>query len=275
MARSFYDVLTAAVNDIETNGFDSAERVAYWSEELRRAADSSMAGPEAMEDMLREAMAAIYRRMIERGGIVKYHPGVGRFTLDKVRPQLRAELDRRIMASASLIKLNRQQAIERTLQRFQGWSTSIPKGGSDTVDKRETKAEIRKALAQLSFETRRVIIDQGHKFVASLNETLARGGDAIAAVWKSHWRQAAGYRFRPDHKERDGRVYALRGSWAVERGLMKAGPAGFYEDITAVAQEPFCRCVATFVYALGALPDDMLTAKGRAELERVRVEISS
>jgi hypothetical protein len=272
--QTYFDVLTAAINDLTEHGFDSAERVAYWSRRIKEAAQATMAPPPVMEQMLRDALAQTYRKLIDQGQIAQFHQGIARFTLEKVRPQLRAELDRRIMASANLIRLNREQAIQKTLQRFQGWSTSIPAGGSDAVDKRETKTDIRKALTQLPFEERRVLIDQGHKLRASLSEILARDGQAIAMTWRSHWRQA-GYNYREDHKERDGHTYALRGSWALDKGLMKAGPDGYYEDITSVGEEPFCRCYAAWIYALRGLPDEMLTAKGRDALAEAKRKIAA
>ena len=273
MARqTFYDVVTEAVADLSAHGFDSIDRVAYWQDRLREAALRDMTSVSQMEEQLRAGMGAIYRRMVENGGALKYHQGVSRFMLERLRPQLQAELDRRLMASANLIKLNRQNAITKTIQRFAGWASSVPKGGSDTVDKNDEKNNVKKALKQLPFEERRVLIDQGHKLTASINEVIARDGGALAIKWHSHWRQA-GYNFRKDHKERDGLVYLLKDSWAKKAGLIKVGKAGYYEDITAVAEEPFCRCYATYIYNLRDLPKELLTKKGEAELQRVREAI--
>ena len=267
--ESYYDVLSAAISDLAEHGYDSVERVAYWSQRIKEAAERTMGSESEMERQLREALRAVYGRLIEKGGIAQYHQGVGRFTIERVRPQLRAELDRRILAAANLIKLNRKASIEKTLQRFAGWSTSIPKGGSDAVKKRDEKAKIRKSLTSLPFEERRVLIDQGHKLTASLSEILAKDGAAIAIVWHSHFRQA-GYDYREDHKERDGHVYFLRGCWAQEKGLAKPGPDGYYDEITSVGEEVFCRCYAEWKYALRDLPPAMLTKKGEAALDAVR-----
>lgn len=237
--RGFYDTITAAISDITEHGFDSVARVEQWIERIRRAAVESMTPPLVLERALRDTMQAIYQRMIERGGIAKLHPGVARFTIDKVKPQLRSELDRRIMASASLIKLNQAEAVEKTVQRFSGWATSVPAGGSDAVSRSEVKAGIRKSLAQLPFAERRVLIDQGHKFTSALSNIIAVDGGALAAIWHSHWRQP-GYHYREDHKERDKLVYAVRGNWAIEKGLMRKGPDGYLDDITQPAEEPFC-----------------------------------
>lgn len=268
-SQSYYDVLTEAINDVAEHGFDSAERIAYWQGRLRLAAEDAMVSDAEMERMLREALQSIYTRLVDQGSLVQFHPGVSRFTLERIRPHLRRELDRRIMASADLIRLNRKQAVEKTLQRFAGWSTSIPAGGSTLVDRRRQKRDIRKSLTSLPFEQRRVLIDQGHKLTASINDVVATDAGALAAEWRSHWRQA-GYDYRPDHKERDLRVYAVRGSWAMNQGLMVKGPNGYTDDITQPAEEPFCRCRYRYIYALRGLPEDMLTKKGQLSLQQAR-----
>lgn len=272
MARndsSYYGVLTAAINDMMEHGFDGPDRLIYWQKRLADAADRQMGSAHQMEQELREALAAVYRKFVDQGRVLDWHPGVAKFTLEKLRPQIRTELDKRILASADLIRLNREKAKAQTLQRFSGWATSIPAGGSDTTERRTEKVRLRKALAQLPFETRRVLIDQGHKLTASISEVIARDQDAIGVIWRSRWRQS-GYDYREDHKERDGQVYMLKGNWALAKGLVKPGAAGWYEDVTAVAQEPFCRCYAQWLYNLRQLPTDMLTAKGAAELQRAR-----
>jgi hypothetical protein len=271
---SFQQVLSAAIDDLITHGFDSVDRIARWTHELRQAAERSLTSASEMDLMLRDALAAIYRRMIDRGQIFKMNPGVERFTLDRVRTALRGELDRRIVASAQLIKLNRDEAIEKTLRRFQGWSTSIPKGGTSATKKGESKQEIRKSIAGLPFVERRVIIDQGMKLVSSLNDILAKDGGAIAGLWVSHYRQI-GYQYRPDHKERDyrendGQPYLIRDSWAHQAGLVKKGKLGYADEVTAPATEPFCRCYYRYLYHLRELPRDMLTEKGKTALASAR-----
>ncbi len=273
MARdlnSFYEVITRAINDLAEHGYDSAERVAYWSDEIRRAAERTTKSAAQLAKMLRDALETVYRRLVEQGGVLRAAPGVARFTIEHVKPILRAELDRRIMASASLIKLNREEAIDKTIRRFQGWATSLPPGGSAEPEKAKARSDIRKSVAGLPFIERRVLIDQGHKLGASIAATVAEGGGAIAARWHSNYRQA-GYDYRPDHKERDGDVYLLRESWAKAQGLVKAGPSGYSDEITQPAEEPFCRCRFEYLFHLRQLPDDMITARGKQKLQAVRV----
>lgn len=268
-SAAFDAILNEAIDDILAHGFDSQERVDRWMIRLRDAARTSMISAESLEQRLRDGLTQRYRKMVDGGEILRLNPGIERFTLDRIKPQLRSELDRRIMASANLIRLNRDQAIDKTLQRFAGWSTSIPKGGVSAESKRDVKRNAKKALASLPFEERRVLIDQGHKLISAINEIVASDGGAIAGRWRSHWRQA-GYNYREDHKERDDKVYLVRDSWAHRAGLVKPAGNPYYDEITAAGQEPFCRCWIVWAYSLRELPQDMLTAKGRASLETAR-----
>jgi hypothetical protein len=266
---TFFQTVTAAVADLAEHGFDSEERIDHWVGLLQEAAKADLV-PEYVLDMhLRHVLRAAYDRLVERGGLLKRHSGVSRFTLEFVKPKLRAELDRRIMASANLIRLNREATIADTLRRFQGWATSIPAGGQ-TVERKPVKNDIRKELASLPFRERRVLIDQGHKLNAAISDILAADAGAIAARWRSNWRQA-NYDYREEHKERDRVVYATRDSWAIRQGLMKADPvAGYYEDHERPGEFVYCRCFVVWIYNLRDLPPEMLTERGRTKLAEVR-----
>lgn len=265
---TFFTTITDAINDITAHGFDSQERIDVWVQRIKDAAHATLTPPAILEQELRNAMLTIYQRMVERDGLFRYHPKISGFTIERLKPHMRLALDKRIMSNAALIKLNRESAVTKTLQRFVGWSTSIPKGGSKVQDKVDVKSGIRKALVSLPFEERRVIIDQGHKFTSSLNHIVATEGGAIAGIWHSHWRQV-GYNYREDHKERDEHVYLMRDSWARTAGLVKIGPAGYLDDITQPGEEVFCRCFVTYLYTLDELPLDMLTSRGKQKLDEM------
>lgn len=270
---NFYETVRAAVADLAEHGFDSIECVNRWVDAIRDAARRTFVSEETLDRTLRATLEAVYRREVTGGGILKMHPGVGRFALMNVAPRLHAELERRMSTSRDLIVLNRKASMEKTEQRFRGWASSVPPGGSKVVDRRGETADVVKALRSLPFEERRVAIDQGHKFLSSLSATLANDGGAIAAIWHSHWRQL-NYDYRKDHKERDEKVYLVRNSWAHERGLVKPGDVGYLDEITQAGEEVYCRCYVTYLYALRQLPPEMLTKKGHDEMERVRKEIS-
>jgi len=266
---TFYQVIQAAIADLSENGFDTEGRLAFWSAEIRRAADELLMPEWRLQEELRLALGSIYSRLVEKGGIARYHPGVEKFTIDRLKPKMRVELDRRILASTNLIKLNRQESVDATIRRFQGWATSIPAGGQRESDKAEATRNVKKAMASLPFESRRVIIDQGMKLTSSINKIVAEDGGAIAGRWRSHWRQA-GYNARHEHKERDEKIYLIRDSWAHKAGLVKPNDDGYTDQITEPGQEISCRCYYVYIYALKRLPDDMITDKGRAKLAEAR-----
>lgn len=268
---TFDAILRAFIADMAANGYDSAERLAYWQRRLREAAERSLTPTTKMQRMLRDVLQSVYRKEKEQYGVLKLHPGIGRFTVDRLGPQMKAELDRRIMASADLIKLNREEAIETALRRASGWATSIPMGGSKQVDKREEAESIRKSLSGLKFVERRVLIDQGHKLETAISDVVATNTGALAAIWHSNWKQA-NYDFREDHKERDGEIYVVKGNWAMEKGLMKLGGHKYIEDIERPGEFVFCRCKYQYIYSLRKLPEEMLTAKGKSELARLAKE---
>lgn len=271
---NYYETVTAAIADMTAHGFDNMERVSEWVRRIREAAERELVPLAVLEKGLADTLRGVYRLKVDGGAILRNHPGVQAFTLERIKPALRAELDRRIMASADLIRLNREAAIQDTLQRFSGWATSIPAGGTDVAKKREISAEVRKSLTSLPFRERRVAIDQAHKFTSNLSEIIATDTGALAGIWHSNWRQL-NYNYREDHKERDQKVYVVRGNWALEKGLMKVDGHKYTDDITKPGEEVFCRCHYRWVYGLRSLPPDMLTDKGKAELQRVRAAMAA
>lgn len=267
--KSLQEILTDAIADFEAHGFDNEERLIYWESQIREALARQVRGAAAMDDLLKAQLKTVFDRLVRRGSAMQYHKGVSRFTLANIQPRLHAELQKRIVASAQLIKLNRDDMIQKTMRRFSGWATSVPKGGTGQTDTRKLKKEISKPLQQLPFVQRRVLIDQGHKLNSNINAVVAIEGGAIAAKWFSHWRQS-GYDYREDHKERDGHIYLIRDSWAHKAGFVKPNKDGFSDAITQPAEEVFCRCKFVYLYHLRQLPDDMITVKGKEALKKVR-----
>lgn len=272
--ESYFAVLTRIVNSVAAQGYQSAEQIDEMAAELRAAAERSMRSIKDVERMVRDGMAAIFRRQVENGGVLRLNPGVKAYTIERVRPELHAELSRRIAASIDLIKLNRPQAVDRMEQRFRGWATSIPAGGSDTVERREEKTKVRKSLAQLPYAERRVTIDQGHKLVAAINQTVAVNGGAIGAVWLSHKYQV-GYNGRPLHNARDGHFFLIKDSWADQAGYVKPGPEGYTEDVDQPSFFPFCRCSWVHKFSLRSIPPECLTEKGKEALAEARRKVAA
>lgn len=257
----FYETLTAAISDLMEHGFDSQQRLDEWLRKLETAARAMLVPESVLQRSLRDMLSRVYERTVEGDVLTNRHSGISQYTLASIKPKLRAELDRRILASANLIRLNRESSIQKTLQRFAGWATSIPIGGTDVADRAEAKKNIRRGIAGLSFEERRVIIDQGHKLSSAINDIVAMDGGAIAAIWR-HVREGGGYQARPEHEKRNGTVFVIRDNWALRKGLMKLAGAKYTDQIEAPAELPFCRCAYEYLYALRSLPTEMLTKKG-------------
>lgn len=266
--RSYFETVTDAVSDIADFGFDSIERLETWATRIRDAADRTLSTPDELVKDLSRRLESDYDKIVTKEGIKKTHAGVSSFTIERLKPELRAELDRRVMASAQLIKLNREEAIQKTVRRLSGWATSIPPGGVMAESKNEVKNDIKKSIKQLPFEERRVIIDQSHKLFSAINNIVAEDAGAIAVRWHSHWKEQ-GYKFRVQHKMRDGHIFLLKRSWAKDKGFVKANKDGYYEDIDGFGQEPFCRCYGSYIYDIEDLPEDMITEKGREALKAI------
>lgn len=264
------EAIQEAIRDFTEYGFDHPTRLSEWMVRLHAVARKDSPSPDLLQARTKAAMETYFKRATSFTVARRNHPGVNRYAIDRIKPELRAEMTRRVMASTDLIKLNRDQAVQKTLQRFSGWATSVPAGGSRVVDKSEVASDVGKTLRQVKYKERRVTIDQGHKLMASVDAVIAQQTGAIAGMWRSHWRQS-GYDYRPDHKERDKQFYAIRGSWAMEEGLINKG-VGYLDEMTQAAEEPFCRCYVVYVQNLRDLPDEMLTAKGRKLLEETRVK---
>lgn len=81
--------------------------------------------------------------------------------------------------------------------------------------------------------------------------------NAIAAIWMA--------RKCSEHASRNGEVYAIKGSWALKKKMMKVGPGGYLND-TPLPRS--CGCYLTYIYNLRSLPDNMLTANANKILKK-------
>jgi len=264
---TFFEILTEAVNDIIENGYDSEERIRMWMDRIYKSAIAELIPESQIQQELEKALRSAFYRLVTKGSLVKGN--ISKFDVDKLKPKLQAELNRRIVTSANLIKLNREEAINTVLRRFEGWATSIPAGGSKVVDRVQQKKDIRKSLGKIGFEQRRVIIDQTHKLISNINDIVAVDNGAIAGKWHSHWRQI-NYDYRKDHKERDEKIYVIRGSWADKEGYL-THPNGYTDQITQPSEEVYCRCNYVYLYNLKQCKN-ILTKKGELALQSIKTK---
>lgn len=273
--KAFYDTVAAAIRDIAQSGYDTQIRLEYWRRMIAEAAAASFVSIDEVERDVRKTMTLAYHRMVTKGALLRRMPQISPYTLQRLTPQLQAVLNRRIISSIDLIKLNRPVAIAKTVQRFTGWATSVPAGGFPSDIRKgaykyvDIKQDLQKAMTSLPFEERRVIIDQNAKLMSAINTTVAEGGGAIGAIWQSHKSQK-NYDGRPKHNERDGKLFLVRDSWVLQKGLVKRGAGEYTDSIEQPGEFVFCRCSWIYVFNLRDLPADWLTKKGTEKLAEAR-----
>lgn len=254
----FRGAVGSAVKDLLAHGFSLA-RLRAWIALIRQAAEIRTQPPDAWLDArLRIAMA----RALSPTAIKRSHKGLARFGVEQVAPAFRSVLAERIRASAELIRLNREQRIAQTLDRFAGWASSIPVNPAPAAVRKVT-SHIVQPVDSHSYEVRRVAIDQGHKLAANVNAVIAEQNEAIAFVWHDHGKVDRRYHARKAHLARSGKVFVVRGNWALKEGYMQRAGHKYTDEIEQPGELPMCRCWVTYLYAPSELPADMQTEKGQ------------
>ena len=270
----FDEVLAEAVQDFTVEGYDSYHRLDKWMILLRQAAIESLLPLAELDRYIAQSLEARLGRAMTKRAMARRHPNVAPWTIARLKPHMREELSRRIVASAQLIRLNRDEAIEKALRHFSGWASSVPVGGSEAVNRHEVKAGIKKSLKQLSFQERRVAIDQGFKLISSIDQIIAHEGGAIAGKWRDHGSVDHRYHARKEHMARDDKFYAIRGNWALEKGYMTKCD-GYTDDQTQPGEEVYCRCFYVYIYNLRDLPPEFITKKGKQAMAEAKAGISA
>ncbi|MHB8392368.1 MAG: hypothetical protein ACYDBH_22775 [Acidobacteriaceae bacterium] len=131
---------------------------------------------------------------------------------------------------------------------------------------------IKKEIRCLAKWNRLFYIYKALSFSAEIHYIFALESGPLAAIWRYTESDEQGeYTVTHNHKDRDRRVYAVRGNWAVEKGLMSVGLDGYIDDIDRPGQEVGCMCNLVWVSAIRDLPRSMLTERGQSELKRTRV----
>ncbi|MXV43473.1 hypothetical protein GS501_00055 [Saccharibacter sp. 17.LH.SD] len=265
--ETFQSVLTQAVEDLRRNGYDSKARHQRWLRKLRQLAKRMVGSDEESTRRVKRVLQASYTQKVTKGSIAKEHQ-ISVYTVKQLSPSLQRELARRIAAATELITLNKDRAVEQTLQRFSGWATAQNPGMTTPEKVREIKAQISKPLYQQPFEERRTVIDQNAKFSANLNYLVASDNKAIAVIWDAN-ASRPNYHHRPEHLARNGKIFVLKDSWAYQNGYIKKD-VDFYEDTEGFATAPFCSCKGIYLYSLTDLPEEMLTEKGLAAVHDIK-----
>lgn len=266
MTKAFRTLLLEAIREFSERGYMSESHLQQWTARLHAMIESELPTDEESRDILARILGSVYAREY-RSGIARRVPGVSRYTLDRVSPHLRAELDKRIFASADLIRIRKKETVEKTLARFSGWASSVPPTGTFDFSPRALSKQITKDLVSFKYERRRVAIDQGHKMSANVAHVVAMGEGAIGGIWHDRGEDDGGYDARPIHLARSGKVFLIRNSWAIEEGLIRRGAAQYTDEIEQPSEFPYCSCYYEYIVHPQDLPETFLTAKGRAYIK--------
>ncbi len=228
------------------------DELVRWLNRLRDALRGEMPTDEMIHAMVKRYLSGRYRTVTK--SINVRHALPRRIGPEAIAAEFRPYLQDRIRASVELIKLNRDEEIERQLRRFAGWATGarIAQKGSD--DFAELKKGTHKALSSMTYVRRRVCIDQGHKLMAAIDDTIAQQYGALAREWR-HIIPHAGYDSRKEHLARDHKIYAVRGAKGV-----KPDKNGYVDELDDQPGElPYCSCFYLSIYNPDELPEDMRT----------------
>jgi hypothetical protein len=268
VSKSFRAFLIEALREFSERGYVSESDLQQWTARLHAMIESELPTDEESREVLAGILGSVYAREY-RSGIAKRVPGVSRYTVDRVAPHLRAELDKRIFASADLIRIRKRETVDKTLARFSGWASSVPPTGTFDFSPRALSKHITKDLVSFKYERRRVAIDQGHKLVSNISHVVAMNEGAIAATWYDRGEDDHGYDARPDHLKRSGKLFLVKDSWAMNEGLIRRGAAPYTDSVTQPGEEVYCSCFWTWIVHPQDLPETFLTAKGRAYIRPI------
>ena len=147
----------------------------------------------------------------------------------------------------------------------------VPMGGTKDKEIKSQIGEIKKELRSLAKWDQLFYVHKAMCFPAEVEFLFSLEGNPIAAIWRYNpIDEQTDYPKTYHHKQRDELVYAVRGNWAIAKGLMKAGPNGYLDEISRPSQEIGCTCHLQWLYSISRLPTNMVTEKGVSELKRVR-----
>ena len=150
----------------------------------------------------------------------------------------------------------------------------VPSGGTKDKAIKSRIVEIKKALRPLGKWDRLFYVHKAMSFPAEVEFLFSLEGNPLAAIWHYNPIDEHGdYPKTYDHKNRDNLVFAVRGNWAITKGLMKEGANGYLDEISRPSQELGCMCHLQWLYSIRRLPPDMATEKGRAQLARVAIQL--
>lgn len=235
-------------------------------------------------DLRREYKKAYYKYI--NGGYKQHFPGVKAYRLEDMKPAYRKEVQNSVDNSLALIKTQNQEFMRKMQDRFRNWATiPTPEMRGPQATTTYLRLEIMKApevREEMTAHQHFIIEDQTRKLIANMNEITASESGAIAFIWHNRRDKkvtgAPGGLNKPtekhgDHWEREGKLYLVKGSWALKRGLLKKTPDVWYDTDIPDGKPGMpvgCRCYSSWITDIESIPEayrDLLTEKGREYLK--------
>ena len=146
----------------------------------------------------------------------------------------------------------------------------VPTGGTKDKAINGQITEIMEQIRHLAKWNRLFYTYKARSFPAEIEYIFMLAGNPIAAIWCYSNLDAQGeYQKTYDHEQRNRHVYAVRGNWAIKKGLMQVGPDGYLDEIGIPGREIGCMCSLQWVINVRKLPGNMITEKNDTKLSRV------
>ena len=145
-----------------------------------------------------------------------------------------------------------------------------------TIKKSSPKiADIKKEIRYLAKWNRLVYTWHAATFSSEVEYIFTLGLDPasgpIGAIWHySALDEEGDYRKTYDHKTRDGVVYFVENSWAMQRGFIDSDRERLLSSIDLPTRAMGCMCSLQWFYSLREVPPELLTCAGRTELARTK-----
>lgn len=145
----------------------------------------------------------------------------------------------------------------------------VPAGGTKDKGLKSKITEIKGELRYIAKWDQSFYTYKARSLPNELEHLFALENEPLAAIWEyCQTVEHSDDQLTNNHKERDGRVYAVRDNWAIGKGLMQVGRYSYIDEISLPCQEVGCMCSLRYLYNLRSLPEDMLTAEGLSTLKR-------
>ena len=158
----------------------------------------------------------------------------------------------------------RNDELEEALACFEQWARSIPLGGTKDKAFRDGARDVRQNLKAFPKWSERFYYATIRNFPNAIEAMSARANGALAALWHCY-----GWQNEPEHDRNNGKVFLVRGNWAIAKGLIHDAGARYTDEMPQPGNDG-CRCSYQFLYNLRNLPPELLTPLGKAKLAEAR-----